>query len=259
VYDLTTDGRYNVVTQGAVTLGVELDKTAKTVTPDDKNIEGDDFILMWPHSITDFSGAEIVVDYNYSEAGTLHLNCQTIIKMDDLKPWKSGQKNVIGLMFCDKTISLDCTVEPWEKKAEVIEFTNQISVSQPMTWQSKTIEDISEEEGKVYLYSDTEICAVGNFHIDTPKGATWTASIIPVEGSADAFVIEDGTKYGYVGVDSEIKIRVRYNKPIQGRNAAILRITVQTADMRTIIANLMPSKVNDDVTEYMLIQNLING
>ena len=261
VYDLLTDDRYKdqIVTENGVKLGLELDKNPKTVTPDDKNIENDDFILMWPHSNKDFTGAKIIVNYAYRENGELHLNCETIIQMDELKPWQSGAKNVIGLMFCDKTISLNCTVEPWEKTTETIEFTNQISVSEPMTWQSNTIEDIDQKAGKVYLYSDTEICAVCDFHIDTPKGATWTASIIPVEGSSDAFVIEDGTKYGYIGTNSQIKIRVLYNKPIQGRNAAILRITVQTADQRTIIANLMPTNVNDGVTEYMLIQNLING
>lgn len=236
--------------------GLKLTKTVENVSPNE------DFILMWPHSTSDFDNTEILVEYNYKEPGssTLHTDGSTTIKMKDSAPWVAGKKNIVGLMFRDKLITLDSLrVLPWNKTTENIEFTNQISVSKPITWQRSTISDIHEEEGEVYLYSDTSIYAVCDFHIDTPSGATWTASLIPVEGSSDAFVIEEGYKYGYVGVDSQIRIRVGYSKPIQSKNVAILRITVQTADGRTIIGNIMPSGVNQNVTEYKIIQNLING
>jgi hypothetical protein len=160
-------------------------------------------------------------------------------------------------MFSDKTITLNCTVEPWNKKTETIDFTTQISVSKPIEWVSGVL-DVEVDKGEVFFVSDTTVYATCEFQIDTPRGATWTASLIPLEGSTDAFIIQDGYKYGNVGVLSEIKIRVAYSKPIQSRNVALLRITVQTADERTIIANIMPG--NDlEITECKIIQNLING
>ena len=235
--------------------GLKLTQNAEYVSP------GEDFTLMWPHASTDFDDAEILVEYNYIEKdGTkLHEDGSTTIKLKDTKAWEAGSKNVVGLMFSDKLITLDSLrVLPWNKTTDNIEFTNQISVSKPITW-TEGFSDIDEENGEVYLVSDTSVYATCEFQIDTPSGATWTASIIPIEGSTDAFVIDEGYKYGNVGVNSTIRIRVAYSKPIQNRNIAKLRITVQTADERTIIANIMPAATNPEVTEYRIIQNLING
>ena len=249
-YNILSDSRYTVDVTGK---GVLLTSSPINVS------SGSDFLIMWPHDGTTFIGAEIVVEYNYVQNGQLHENASTTIKMDNLTPWEAGQKHVVGLMFQDKLIELDCTVEPWNKTTEEIDFTHEITVSKPLTW-TDGISDINEQLGQVYLVSDTSVYATCEFKIDTPKGSTWTASLIPVEGSSDAFIIADGYKYGHVGKDSVIKIRVAYSKPIQNRNIALLRITVQTADGRTIVANVMPSSVtNTDIKEYRIIQNLING
>lgn len=231
---------------------VLLSKTPIAVSPQDE------FILMWPHSSDDFENAEILVEYNYQDPnGTMHTDCSTTIKLLGSNPWEPGKAYVVGLMFSDKTITLNCTVEPWNKKTETIDFTTQISVSKPIEWVSGVL-DVEEDKGEVFFVSDTTVYATCEFQIDTPRGATWTASLIPLEGSTDAFIIQDGYKYGNVGVLSEIKIRVAYSKPIQSRNVALLRITVQTADERTIIANIMPGN-DPEITEYKIIQNLING
>ena len=213
---------------------------------------------MWPQSRADFENAEIVVDYKYREpSGTSALVGETKIPLKDMFSWESGQKNNLALTFKDKEISLTCKVEPWTVVEETIDFTNQISVSNPLTWVPNSVESIDYENGEVVLYSDSYSVAICNFHIDTPAGATWTASLIPVEGHADAFKILDNTKYGAVGVDSEIHIQVTNMAPYAPKHVVLLRITVQTADGRTIVADMMPNQTDEGITEYKLIQNII--
>lgn len=217
-----------------------------------------DYQIMWPQSRADFEDAQIVVDYKYKEpTGTSPIDGETTIQLKDVFSWDSGQKNNIGLTFKDKEIALTCKVEPWTVVADTIDFTNQISVSNPLTWVPNSVESVDYKKGEVVLYSDSYSVAICNFHIDTPAGATWTASLIPIEGHADAFKILDNTKYGAVGVDSEVHIQVTNMAPYAPKHVVLLRITVQTADGRTIIANLMPSETDKTITEYKLIQNII--
>lgn len=218
----------------------------------------DDFQIMWPQSRADFENAEIVVDYKYREpSGTSALDGETTIQLKDMFSWESGQKNNLALTFKDKEISLTCKVEPWTVVEETIDFTNQISVSNPLTWVPNSVESVDYENGEVVLYSDSYSVAICNFHIDTPAGATWTASLIPIEGHADAFKILDNTKYGAVGVDSEVHIQVTNMAPYAPKHVVLLRITVQTADGRTIVADMMPNLTDEGITEYKLIQNII--
>ena len=224
------------------------------------NVSSEDYTIMWPQTRDDFNDAEIVVDYRYKEpSAATPLDGNTTIQLKDVFSWKSGQKNNIGLMFKDKEISLTCKVEPWTVVEETIDFTDQITVSNPLTWVPNSVESVNYENGEVVLYTDSYSVAVCNFRIDTPAGATWTASLIPVEGYSDAFKILDNTKYGAVGVDSEVHIQVTNMAPIAPRHVVLLRITVQTADGRTIVADMMPDQTDESITEYKLIQNLING
>lgn len=224
------------------------------------NISPEDFTIMWPHTRDDFSDAEVIVDYSYKEpSAAAPLDGNTTIQLKDLFAWNGGQKNNLGLMFKDKEISLTCKVEPWTVVADTIDFNDQITVSNPLTWVPNSVESVNYENGEVVLYTDSYSVAICNFRIDTPAGATWTASLIPIEGYSDAFKILDNTKYGAVGVDSEVHIQVTNMAPIAPRHVVLLRITVQTADGRTIVADMMPNQTDESITEYKLIQNLING
>ena len=222
------------------------------------NVSPEDFTIMWPHTRDDFSNAEVVVDYRYKEpSAATPLDGNTTIQLKDVISWKGGQKNNLGLMFKDKEISLTCKVEPWTVVEETIDFTDQISISDPLTWIPNSVESVDYKKGEVVFYSDMHAVAICNFHIDTPAGATWTASLIPVEGHSDAFAILDNTKYGAVGVDSEVHIQVTNMAPYAPKHVVKLRITVQTADGRTIIADMMPTETDPSITEYKLIQNII--
>lgn len=230
------------------------------------------YFLMWPHSKADFKGdetlpeAKITIVYDYieldsqGEATMTQSNVSKDVLLENVGTWVAGNKYDLNLVFKDKEIILECIVQNWIPMEEEIDFTEQVYASKPLTWDLTTVEDDNTESGRVILYSDEKKTAVCRFQIDTPKGATWTASLIPIEGHPDAFAIVDDTKYGPVGIESEIKIKITNIDPISPRHACKLRITVQTADGRTIVVNnLMPDNTNESVTEYTIIQNLING
>ena len=242
---------YTIDVEGA---GIKLSKSPINVSPNGE------YTIMWPQSAEDFADAYIIVEYNYREKSstTIRTDGRTTVSMAVLNPWLAGYKNGLALAFNDRTITLNCIVEPWDKLEEIIDFTEQISIVKPIKWVKGTYAALDEENGNLVL--NPELTAVCTFHIDTPRNATWTASLIPLEGNADAFIIEDGTNHGVVGVESQIAIRVnRIEDIIQGRSKAILRITVETADGRTIKADLMPKETSENITEYTIIQNLING
>lgn len=242
---------YTIDAEGA---GIKLSKSPINVSPNGE------YTIMWPQSAEDFADASIIVEYNYKEKNstTIRTDGRTTVSMAVLNPWLAGYKNGLALAFNDRTITLNCIVEPWDKSEEIIDFTDQISVKKPIKWVKGTYETVDEVNGNLVL--NPELTAICTFHIDTPRNATWTASLIPLEGSTDAFIIEDGTNHGVVGVESQIAIRVnRIEDIIQGTSKALLRITVETADGRTIKADLMPKETSENITEYTIIQNLING
>lgn len=151
---------------------------------------------------------------------------------------------------------LTCVVQPWIPREEIIDFTNEPSVSQTITWSN--VESVNYETGEVVLYNDTNIEAACTFQIDTPVGATWTSSLITIEGNTDAFSWVDNTNYGLVGTGqpSTIKLKVNRGTPLSPQHICKLRITVQTLDGRTIVVhNLVPE--GKTYQEFTIIQNSI--
>ena len=232
----------------------------------------DDYLLMWPHTKDDFkatetlSAATITVVYDYIETdnnGNVTLtkeNESKVVQLQEIAAWDAGKKYDLNLQFKDKEIILHCSVQDWLPVEEEIDFSEQVSASMRLSWVEGTVEDDIKAEGKVILYSNTDVTAICRFKIDTPKWATWTASLIPIEGHQDAFVIVEDSKYGPVGDECSIKIKVTNLDPIAPRHVCLLRITVQTADGRTIVVNnMMPTETPSNITEYTIIQNLING
>ena len=232
------------------------------------------FQIMWPHTKADFKNTDILpksiitVVYDYIETddnGNVTLrkeNERKDIKLENVSEWEAGKKHSLNLQFKDKEIVLQCSVQDWIPKEEVIDFTEQVSGSLPLTWDpdSVTPNGIILSEGKVILYSSSDKIAKCRFRFETPRGATWTASLISIEGHQDAFMIVDGYKYGAVGIESEIWIKVTNVDPISPRHACKLILTIQTVDGRTIpVKNMMPDGTPSNITEYTIIQNIVNG
>ena len=211
------------------------------------------YFLSWPMSEAEAENVILTIKYTVDDDPTV------ITKNIPLtgKEWLAGKKNNINLVFKDKEIILQCIVMDWIPQEEIIDFSDQVIVDTPITWDLNTVRSVNYETGEVILFDDTSIEATCHFKFTSPKGATWTASLIPIEGHQDAFEFVGSTKYGAVGVDTPVQLRVTNQAPIAPRHVCYLRITVQTADGRTIVVkNLIEGKDN---AEFKVIQNLING
>ena len=229
-------------------------------------------LLLIPHTITNDNPVVVEVIYDLQRPIDQEGNSWEQKKLQVLLPegtWPAGKKLTYNLILSgERTITefqINTIVENWKPQTDEIDFTEQVEVreGEEMQWDEETCENVNNEKGEVVLYTDDEKVAVCKFNIRTPVGATWTASLIPLTASAmDAFSIVEDSKHGVVGTDDwqYVKIKINSSDLISARNECLLRITVQTPDGRTIVVhNLMPDATEDEITEYTIIQNLING
>ena len=231
-----------------------------------------DGLLLIPHTITQSTPIVVTVIYDLQRPIDQAENLWETKKLQVLLPdgtWPAGRRLTYNLVLSgDRTITdfqINAIVEDWKMQTEEVDFSDQVEVDEGETlhWVPGTYESLNVKRGEVVLYTDIDKVAICEFNIRAPIGATWTASLIPLTASAmDAFSIVEGSKYGVVGSSEtqQVKIKINNPDPISARNACKLRITVHTSDGRTIVVhNLMPDATDDDVTEYTIIQNLING
>ena len=240
---------------------------------DKPGIPFEEGLLLIPHTITNSNPVLVTVEYDLQRPIDQVENLWEEKKLQAFLPegtWEAGKKLTYNLIISgDRTITefqINTVVEDWDEHTDEIDFTQQVDIGtaeNKIHWVEGTYESLDVEKGEVVLYSDVDIVATCYFNILAPVGATWTASLIPLTASAmDAFSIVEDTKYGVVGsADMQpIKIRINNPDPISARNACKLRITVQTADGRSIVVkDLMPAGTADGIEEYTIIQNLING
>ena len=224
-----------------------------------------DYHLMWPQTDTDLDGVKVTVIYDYIENEKLTQNAKKEVYLSDLSSWDAGVKNSLNIIFKDK--QLEVVVTPWNWESQEIDFTEVVTVSQTMKGKWVNTSSVNYDTGEVILKQKTDQVATVTFQIDTPVGATWTASLIMIEGATDAvqfYVDENGKsyKYGKVGEPGVVKLRVSKDTPIENRNSYFLRITVQTVDGNTIIVDeglTELHKTSDNKhAEFKIIQNLIN-
>ena len=265
----TYEGEGISVSQAQIIEGKLTHNDPNNVSP---GIPFENGLLLIPHTITNSSPVVVTVIYDLQRPIDSQENSWEQKKLQVFLPegtWPAGKKLTYNLIISgDRTITefqINTVVEDWKTQTEEIDFTEQVVVrdGEWMQWDETTCESVDDVNGKVVLFTDVDKVATCKFNIRTPIGATWTASLIPLTASAmDAFSIVEGSKYGDVGTDNwqYIKIKINNPDPISARNECLLRITVQTPDGRTIVVkNLMPPATNDEIKEYTIIQNLING
>ena len=232
---------------------------------------GEEGLLLIPHTITNSSPVLVTVIYDLQRPIDANEGLWEEKKLQAFLPegtWPAGKKLTYNLVISgERTITefqINTVVEDWYTQTEEIDFTEHVEVPEKMEWVEGTYESWNRDTGEVVLFTDVDKVAECRFKIRTPVGATWTASLIPLTASAmDAFSIVEDSKYGVVGTEDwqYVKIKINNPDPISARNACKLRITVQTADGRTIVVkNLMPDPAaKKGVEEFTIIQNLING
>lgn len=217
---------------------------------------GEDYFMVWPQTADEFDDASIEI--KFSLGGGEEQTKTFALKDLGQSEWLPGHRYSYNITFSEKEIVLTCTVQDWYVKTENIEFSDQVTVYKALEWDENSVESIDETKGEVVLYTDDDIVAEAYFQINSPQGATWTASLIPVEGHQDAFTLVEGAEPRLVGTLSKIKIKVNNQAPIAPKHVCILRVTVQTADGRTIVVKNLVSE-DKPYEEFRIIQNLING
>lgn len=247
---------------------VKEDRDIELGAEEDAEVFNNGYYMIWPQTVDELKNVEVVVTYK----GGQYSQPIKLAGYTEGGKWDAGTRYLYTLTLNDKTIELICEVEPWELQSENIDYAQEtVSVSKTMTWSG--VQRVNYETGEVILKSDGDAVATCTFRIDTPVGATWTASLILAneDGSVDAFSWVEDTKYGIVGTgeDSVIKLKVNKFAPVAPQHICILRITVQTSDMRTIVVNdLAPDTYLDEndvehatngYTEFKIIQNIIIG
>ena len=212
------------------------------------------YFIAWP--MTAEQAGQVKITIVYDNGGNTSTT-KTLTLSEDA--WEPGKKNNINIVFIDKEVHLICTVVDWTYEEEEMQFTDVVTIHEDgkLKWKDTSINSFNTETGEVLIKSNGTP-AVGEFHIETPLGATWHASLIPIgEGQVDAFEFVDGSNTGQVGKDHAIiKIRAKNTENLANVQKAILRITVSTSDGRTMVVNeLTPAGAS--YKEFTIVQNMI--
>lgn len=228
-----------------------------------------EYLLAWPQAAR---AMKLTIGYQAKDTSVEGSQYHSYTKTITIPyAWEPGKKNNLNLEFKDKEIALVYEVEPWNREPEEIDFSDEVMVDEDahIKWDESSVQHVDYVNGEVIVFDDKNIEATCTFTILTPKGATWTASLISKEGHPDAFRLVDGSKYGNVGEESTIKLVVTNQDPISPKHVCELLITVQTADGRTIVVDdaLTPEKAYDEetgtyvettYTRFKIIQNFVN-
>lgn len=114
------------------------------------------------------------------------------------------------------------------------------------------------------MSTDRNTYATGTFRISSPKGATWTAYLLPGANTVDGdfvFVDPDGNKItpsGTIADNSPAQtLRIKATKEPDANNSrsAILRVIVRMPDGDPLTANLLVGSYGEGNTEFTLVQN----
>ena len=141
----------------------------------------------------------------------------------------------------NNAVSLTCTVQPWTLQEEDMNFKDYVTMDTngQLQWLSGSVEEKANDVNEVYLDGETIQC---KFHIATPEGAIWYATLIPVDGSdMNAFALVDGTGNetglslsGEVGQTATLTIK---RKTIKEFTRMRLQITVRDLNGRTFVVH----------------------
>ena len=142
----------------------------------------------------------------------------------------------------DNAVTLTCSVMPWTLKEEDIDFVNYVNMDADgqLEWLSGSVNNDTENKvNEVFMNTETIQCS---FHIATPEGATWYATLVPLEGNdMNAFTFVDGvgnekgiTTSGQVGEEAILTIK---RKNIKEYTRMRLQLIVKDLNGRTFVVH----------------------
>ena len=142
--------------------------------------------------------------------------------------------------FKDGTeLTLTANVKDWDQTRLELDFQQNPMVSQPVRWTDGTYASVNAAQGQIFLKPwDSEsnrVAAECTFEISAPKGARWTAYLIPAGGTPGSFMFKVGsdaqgdileeTVSGNTGTPAHLHIVSVDPNPTQN-NSAILQVIV---------------------------------
>ena len=121
----------------------------------------------------------------------------------------------------------------WNTFTENFNFSENVVVTEQIEWDRNSIEGTDEvvvnnQYDHTNVYMDSQKTAVCTFTFDAPKGGTFYATLVPIEGDEDAITFEDGTTMtsGPIGRQATLKFKVRNANNPDHRNVALLKFVV---------------------------------
>ena len=130
-------------------------------------------------------------------------------------------------------MKLKVVARPWNTFTESFDFSENVVVTEQIEWDRNTIEGTDEvvvnnQYDHTNVYMDSHKTAVCTFTFDAPKGGTFYATLVPIEGDEDAITFEDGTTMtsGPIGRQATLKFKVRDVNNPDHRNVALLKFVV---------------------------------
>lgn len=171
-----------------------------------------DFMLMWPQSYVDLSGAQLVVEYNILDASdqlsedlssTIILDKQNVFKTNSVG-MDAGTKYTFLLEFRKSTIVFDLKVLPWEYESYEWDYSDHSVSARSGTFRDGVLafyrynlltdaydrEPTSDEwSAKTMRFNTRNEILKGRFYIESPTSGRWQISAYPLS-AAQYFVIE---------------------------------------------------------------------
>ena len=104
-----------------------------------QSIQVADYNLTWQQTDADLDAAVVKVVYDYSDGQNSSTDNYKEVSLSSIAGWEAGKRNNLNLVFKDKEIVLQCVVEPWKVVDEVIDFSDQVSVTTKLTPVEETV------------------------------------------------------------------------------------------------------------------------
>lgn len=151
---------------------------------------------------------------------------------------------VYGYFMGGNKLFLEVTVLPWEDVNITIDYKNEPSWSQDISWKASSINSTSTEpiDGTQYniVYVKTDgTSAECTFNFNTPQGWNWVAELITIQGDEGYFKFDNNltSTFGRVGTVGTLTIKVPTTPPSELTRARIkFYVRTETGDMVKSVA-----------------------
>ena len=173
-----------------------------------KNADGTDLIKVYDVPMTGYyAGGETGINFNFGEY-ILRNHIYTL----------SVNRIAVGT---PAELSID--VQPWQESTFNLDYTESIVIPNKLTWTPNTYE--SDNEGTVVVKpwtttaegTSTWVPLVGQFGIQSPVGATWTAYLLTLEGDEGAFAF----------LDNDSNLQPHLTGVVDGKTLSTIKIVTQ--------------------------------